>query len=118
MGQAVSSPGVINKRLQNGFSLKVLTKKFDVCFERNVGISQQFFRSAQAKTFGVLIFYNCHKLKPPKLQRNSEKSLAFISPRFFFFRESKCFPHSFFVKNVIIYLKRCFNRLFFTVADE
>lgn len=87
MGQAVSSPGVINKRLQDGFSLKVPTKKFDVCFERNVGISQQFFRSAQAKTFGVLIFYNCHKLKPPKLQRNSEKSLAFISPRFFFFSE-------------------------------
>lgn len=94
------------------FHWKSWQKKIDVCFERNVGISQQFFCSAQAKTFGVLIFYNCHKLKLSKLQTNAEKSLAFISPRFFF-RETKCFPHSFFCQKCNYLFKKMFQQTFF-----
>lgn len=48
----------------------------------------------QATNFWDLIFYNYKLLKPPKLQTNAEKSLAFISPMkpvglFFFFSQGK-----------------------------
>lgn len=87
MNQVIGVQSTINKSdLRMFFSLEVLTKKKVLVLRRTL----QFFYGVQAKTFWVLIICNYKLLKPPKLQTNAEKSLAFISPTktcgFFFFQ--------------------------------